>query len=344
MDVLLATATSTHGSILKVDSTKKVCKKLQGVDANTANWMTNIGNERGEIVVSVLKSSEAAAALQPMADGLIRRYSLHHQPPPKVLYTDRDCCSKDNNSKYRALFHRWDLCVRLDVWHYMRRLASGCTSESHPLYGTFMSRLSAAIFEWDRADYDLLLEAKRSEMIAAGIPNPPPTAVQKAVTKEEMARHCRRRTRGAKETTEAIEALLLTFSVVVDTLGVPLLKAEIRGIWEEQVKHVSCLQDPPGIELYTVTGHIQKGRLMLPVLRCARGSTSLESFHLHLARFVPGSSAGAVNFQAYMLEGITRWNAARSAAAVQDNEDSLRTFNTRLQYKVGTNLKHSHSV
>ena len=120
-------------------------------------------------------------------------------------------------------------------------------------------------------------------MIAAGIPNTPPTAVQKAVTKEEMARHCRWRTRGAKETTEAIEALLLTFSVAVDTLGVPLLKAEIRGIWEEQVKHVSCLQDPPGIELYTVTGHIRKGHLMLPVLRCARGSTSLESFHLHLA-------------------------------------------------------------
>ena len=131
MDVLLATATSTHGSILKVDSTKKVCKKLQGVDANTANWMTNVGNKRGEIVVSVLTSSEAAAALQLMADGLIRRYSLHHQPPLKVLYTDHDCCSKDDHSKYRALFHGWDLCVRQDMWHYMRRLVSVCTSESH---------------------------------------------------------------------------------------------------------------------------------------------------------------------------------------------------------------------
>ena len=325
MDVLLATATSTHGSILKVDSIKKICKKLQGADANTANWMTNVGNERGEIVVSVLTSSERAAALQPMGDGLIRRYDIHHQSPPKVLYTDRDCCSKDDQSKYGVLFHEWDLCVRLDVWHYMRRLASGCTSESHPLYGTFMSHLSAAIFEWDRANYDLLLAAKRSEMIAAGIPDPPPLAVQKAVSKEEMVRHCRRRTRGIKETTEAIEALLLTFSVAVDTLGVPLLKEEIKSIWAEQVKHVSCLQDPPGVELYTVTGHIRKGHLMLPVLRCARGSTSLESFYLHLARFIPGSSAGAVNFQAYILEGITRWNAARSAAAIQTpaKEESL---------------------
>ena len=34
---LLAQVTSTFGTILKVDSTKKVCKKLQGAAANTAN-------------------------------------------------------------------------------------------------------------------------------------------------------------------------------------------------------------------------------------------------------------------------------------------------------------------
>ena len=46
MDDLLAAATSTHGSILKIDSTKKICSKLQGADANTASWATNVGNER----------------------------------------------------------------------------------------------------------------------------------------------------------------------------------------------------------------------------------------------------------------------------------------------------------
>ena len=145
--MLLATATSSHGSILKIDSTKKVCKKLQEVDANAASWTTNIGNERWEILMSVLTSSESVAALKPMATGLMHRYEEHNQPPPQVLYTDRDCCGRDNQSKYRVLFDKWDLCVRLDVWHYMRRLANGCTSESHPLYGMCMSRLSAAIFQ-----------------------------------------------------------------------------------------------------------------------------------------------------------------------------------------------------
>ena len=72
----------------------------------------------------------------------------------------------------QALFSRWEgLEVRLDVWHFMRRLARGCTSESHPLYATWMSKLSACIFEWDRSDVDLLVHAKRSELVMAGLTN-----------------------------------------------------------------------------------------------------------------------------------------------------------------------------
>ena len=65
---LLAIATSVYGSILKVDSTKKVCKKLQGAAAGTATWVTNIGNERGEILMSVVTDSEGLMALKPMAE------------------------------------------------------------------------------------------------------------------------------------------------------------------------------------------------------------------------------------------------------------------------------------
>ena len=51
LPALLVVVTSTFGSILKVDSTKKVCKKLQGTAANTASWATNVGNERGEVLI-----------------------------------------------------------------------------------------------------------------------------------------------------------------------------------------------------------------------------------------------------------------------------------------------------
>ncbi len=39
---------------------------------------------------------------------------------------------------------------------------------------------------------------------------------------------------------------------------------------------------------YMKTGTLKKGGVELCCYRCARGSTSLESFHLHLNRFIPG--------------------------------------------------------
>ena len=68
---LLDAATSVYGLILKIDSTKKICKKLQGAASGTANWTTNIGNERGEVVVTVLTQSESMPGLTLMAEGLM---------------------------------------------------------------------------------------------------------------------------------------------------------------------------------------------------------------------------------------------------------------------------------
>ena len=90
------------------------------------------------------------------------------------------------------------------------------------------------------------------------------------------------------------------------------------------------------MRLYTITGYITKGGVKLPVLRCARGSTSLESFHLHIARFIPGSSTNAVNYQAYLLEGITRWNSLRAIAAINSPSHTTQTFDSRLQDRVCT--------
>ena len=70
-----------------------MCKKLQGAAAGSAQWVTNVGNERGEVVTSVLTESESLEGLQRMADGLMERYELGEQQPPHLLYTDRDCCS-----------------------------------------------------------------------------------------------------------------------------------------------------------------------------------------------------------------------------------------------------------
>ncbi|XP_064391951.1 uncharacterized protein LOC135339658 isoform X4 [Halichondria panicea] len=327
LPLLLAAATSTYGSILKIDSTKKIAKKLQGAETDTANWATNVGNERGEVLVSILTDSESNESLARMANGLMGRYELAHISTPNVLYTNRDCCTQNGPSKYQALFSRWNgLEVRLDSWHFMRRLSGGCTSKSHPLYGTFMAKLSTAIFEWDETDYQRLVEAKLGEMMVAGLRNPSESAAKKAIKVAELARHCKRRTRGTAATIHLIESLLLTLKEATDSLGVPLIGEGMPEIWQEQRHHVACLQDVKDIHLYTVTGHLTKGGVTLPTVRCARGSTSLESFHLHMARFIPGTSASAVHYQAYLLEGLTRWNAARASAAHPAPSPISRTF------------------
>ncbi|XP_056120631.1 uncharacterized protein LOC130097715 [Rhinichthys klamathensis goyatoka] len=81
-----------------------------------------------------------------------------------------------------------------------------------------------------------------------------------------------------------------------------------------------------------------KGGIILPVYRCARGSTSLESFHNHLNRFIPGTSANLENFQAYLLEGLERWNEDRAAAAAATVTDeapsSLRCYSASLQHSL----------
>ena len=272
-------------------------KKLSGLAANSASWATSVGNEKGQVLNTVLTTSEDLEALEPLAAGLVKRYARADQPPPAVLYTDRDCCRVGGGrSRLHDLFGAWsDLMIRLDIWHFMRRFAIGVTSTSHPLYGALMSGISACIFEWDSGDVALLERAKRAQLKAGGVTEPSPAAVRLAITRGDLARHCRRRTAGVHTTTDKMEALLLELADATDMLGTPLMKAEMRDIWAEQRRHIPCLQDPEGVELYTRTGSSIMGGIKLPVYRCARGTTGLESFHLHLARFIPGQLCAALN-------------------------------------------------
>ena len=147
------------------------------------------------------------------------------------------------------------------------------------------------MFEWDAADLALLREAKKQQLQSQGLPCLTDDDISRHLSREELALHCRRRTRGEETTTKLLEELLqgLMGSSGNDSLGVPLFDRErMQHIWHVQKKHIKCIQDLPDVALYTETGAFIKGGLRLPVYRCARGSTSLESFHLHLNRFIPG--------------------------------------------------------
>ena len=44
LESLKASITSVFGQILKIDGTKKMCRKLAGEAANSANFALNVGN------------------------------------------------------------------------------------------------------------------------------------------------------------------------------------------------------------------------------------------------------------------------------------------------------------
>ncbi|KAL2080702.1 hypothetical protein ACEWY4_024495 [Coilia grayii] len=328
-----ARVTSIFGKVLKMDSTKKVTRKLAGAAAGTAAWVTNVGNEHGQVLMSVL-----TAGLLPMAAGIVRRYRDAGVEPPQLLYVDRDCCSSFGGSRAAAMFAEWEgLVVRLDIWHLMRRFASGVTTESHQLYKPFLQQLSSAIFTWHEEDAARLLDAKKRTLMAQGMSFPSDAGVWRHVSRKEMALHCRRRTRGAAETERLIGDLLEIFGGDWgrDTMGIPLLDRDrIQAIWAEQKRHLRCIQDPPGVELYTETGRLTKGGISLPVYRCARGSTSLESFHLHLNLFIPGDSASDHHFQGFLLEGLARWNEDRAASMAEGGRNLLRSYSGPLQHSL----------
>jgi hypothetical protein len=75
-----------------------------------------------------------------------------------------------------------------------------------------------------------------------------------------------------------------------DSAGLPLINAEsMKHVWSIQDKHLPCIQDPAGVDLYTIIGTVEKGSKVFNVFKCARGSSSLESFHKHQCAFVPGN-------------------------------------------------------
>ena len=209
-DILLLTCVFVCVCVCRL-AFKQVTRKLAGAAAHTAAWATNVGNEHGQVLMSVLTATEGGGLL-PMAAGLMRRYRDAGVAQPRVLYVDRDCCSSHGGSKAAAAFQEWDkLVVRLDIWHLMRRYASGVTTESHQLYKPFLQQLSASIFLWDPEDTARLLNAKRRTLEAQGMTFSSDAGVWRHVSRREMALHCRRRTRGAAATERLTDDLLQTF-------------------------------------------------------------------------------------------------------------------------------------
>ncbi|KAL8574946.1 hypothetical protein ACOMHN_052111 [Nucella lapillus] len=330
---------SMFGTVLKLDSSKKITQKLQGYNNTTSAWSTNVANEHGQVLTSVLTNQESGKDLTDMMLGLQLRYSQSGVAPPQLLYVDCNCCSGGLHS---MLYPRWSsTTICLDAWTFIKPIAATVTTKTHPLYPKFMSDLSSAIFAWDEGDLKKLFEAKKAKLQGEGFLRVSDGDVVRRISCKDLAAHCRRYTRGEKETECRLGDLLETYCSEQgkDARGIPLLNRDHAWhVWHEQECHVACIQDPPDIRLYTQTGTTTMGGFCLPVYRCARGLTSLDRFHLHLSRFLSGACGSAVHYQAWLVEGVAGWNRNRASVSggpvAGRSGQPMRTHDSQLMHTV----------
>ncbi|KAK0139748.1 hypothetical protein N1851_023342 [Merluccius polli] len=282
LEEIKASITSLFGRVLKLDSTKKIVKKLAVRAASQHRGPPTLAMRRA-VIMSVLTASEGYG-LGPMIGGLESRYKTLACLLPRCCMST-DCCGSTHLHK---IFGSWDrMLLRLDIWHFMRRIAI----DSHSLYAGFMNQLSQCIFIWDEDDVRALTEAKRAELAPRHILPPTPADVMRRISRAEMALHCRRTTRSRDE----MEALITQLLEAYD--GDRVSGCEI---WKAQTKHLCCLQDPPGVQLYMQTAPCRRGGTLCQPTDAPGGQ--------HLWRF---PSPHEPSSQAYLVDGLARWNEDR---------------------------------
>lgn len=111
----------------------------------------------------------------------------------------------------------------------------------------------------------MLWQAKREQLQQEGVPVITDDLLNRHITKKELALYCQR-THGVESTTRHIYRLLqeLKEEKGRDLMGVPLLDTvRMENIWHVQMRHVKCIQNPPGVSLYTETDTTTKGGIVL---------------------------------------------------------------------------------
>lgn len=171
---------STFGTVLKMDSTKKVVKKLSGEGKGTAEWFTSIGNEHSLIVSFVLTCEESTECLQPMCRGVMDRFQQANQPVPKILYVDCGCCRAQGQAAVETLFQNWvdsGMVVRLDIFHWIHRFDAAIHTDSHSMLCLSLPWPERC---WPTTDLELLIKVMRAK----------DSATFNSVSDEDMVRLC----------------------------------------------------------------------------------------------------------------------------------------------------------
>jgi hypothetical protein len=179
-------------------------------------------------------------------------------------------------------------------------------SKSHPLHWIFLTTFRDTLFEKDERDWkkmnDVYLEqyGKTAEEMLAENPDKVFKSLRRTIPQKDKL-------------LPRMKELYAEFCKDIYQFdGIPLLNAEARKQFQALYKHIEsgCLSDPPLHKLYVDTG--RKSKEGLPIYRCIRGTSHIESFHQHIEmRFQPWN-AGPKHVDLVLLLIMHRFNIRAS--------------------------------
>ncbi|XP_016340714.1 uncharacterized protein LOC107687771 [Sinocyclocheilus anshuiensis] len=254
----------TFGQVLRSDHTRKVARKVTLSSGTMSSYA--VMNENWMIVSWVMVQYEREKSLEPLYQGLAKRYNDAGVEKANYHWVDRDYCAPFRIPELHHGEHlEWDawsttqsiiaeatagplentcasrtqynpnIVVKLDLFHCMRRFTRKCTSEHHPLYSTFCQLLSTAFSVVDQEDLQKLKDAYQF----CGIQPPNPT-------KQHIREHCRTKIPQPTELVDRVEKVLRHFHLTTDQNNLPLFKPSMLKTWRIQRVHIlrGCLSDP----------------------------------------------------------------------------------------------------
>ena len=197
--------------------------------------------------------------------------------------------------------------------------------KDHALYSTFFRRLRDAIFISNTDDVELVESVLR----------------EKGLTEQEIRKKMNRSTNyykkrvrrvvpGPDELTEAIQEVVNVLGDAVDdTTGFALFNTRAYNQLKNVLNHVKkgCVSDKPGISLYILQRTDKDG---IPVYRCSRGTSALESLHAHIRRALRGYRYTPRVAIAILREFYHRWNVEAENALFEKGNEYTHFFNTEV--------------
>jgi len=245
-----------------------------------------------------------------------RVMSLEHDLEPRDAGEDGDAAERVNDWTGET--------VKLDVLHWFMRI-SELIKKAHGLRKSFLIALRDAVFAVNPAHREAWRTQRREKLQKKNVH---PDKIEGQLDREysRMLQSCRRGIPPPEELRSAVSKVFDTYGYALDhKTQQPLFSQDVWDVIDAGYTHIEqgCMSDHPDVELYFTDANNDHSPL-----RCARGTSQLEGFHLWLRQALAGPNTSPV-MAMHIILGVSHvWN--NKMGITHRGETNFRTIDKHL--------------